>query len=60
MTEKEIGELYARLAFQYESSVDSLSARQIMDIDLATISREKFYDSLNEEKQRTSKNQGLP
>ena len=55
MTEKEIGELYARLAFQYESSIDSLLARRIIDIDLATTSREKFYDSLNEEKLRTSK-----
>ena len=24
MTEKEVGELYTRLAFQYESSIDSL------------------------------------
>lgn len=55
MTEKEIGELYARLAFQYESSIDSLLARRIIDIDLATTSREKLYDSLNEEKLRTSK-----
>ena len=55
MTEKEVGELYTRLAFQYESSIDSLLARQIIDADLATTSREKFYDSLNEEKLRTSK-----
>ena len=55
MTEKEIGKLYARLAFQYEFSIDSLLARWIIDIDLATTSREKFYDSLNEEKLRTSK-----
>ena len=55
MTEKEIGELYARLAFQYEFSIDSLLARWIIDIDLATTSREKFYDSLNEEKLRTRK-----
>jgi len=55
MTEKEVGELYTRLAFQYESSIDSLLERQIIDTDLATTSREKFYDSLNEEKLRTSK-----
>ncbi len=55
MTEKEAGELYTRLAFQYESSIDSLLARQIIDADLATTSRKKFYDSLNEEKLRTSK-----
>ncbi len=50
MTEKEVGELYARLAFQYKSSINSLLARQIIDMDLATTSREKFCDSLNEEK----------
>lgn len=50
MTEKEVGELYTRLAFQYESSIDSLLARQIIDADLAAISREKSYDLLNEEK----------
>lgn len=54
MTEEEISELYTRLAFQYESSIDSLLARQIIDSDIATTSREKFYDSLNEEKLRTS------
>ena len=58
MTEKEVGELYIRLAFQYESSIDSLLARQIIDTDLATTSRETFYDSLNEEKLRTSKKSG--
>ena len=55
MTDQEVGELYTRLAFQYESSIDSLLARQIIDTDLATTSREKFYDSLNKEKLRTSK-----
>ena len=55
MTEKEVGELYTRLAFQYESSIDSLLARQIIDIDIAATSREKFYNSLNEEKLRASK-----
>ena len=58
MTEKEVGELYTRLAFQYESSIDSLLARRIIDTDLATTSREKFYDSLNEEKLRASKKSG--
>ena len=55
MTEKEISELYTRLAFQYESSIDSLLERRIIDADIATTSRERFYDSLNEEKLRTSK-----
>ena len=58
MTEKEAGELYTRLAFQYESSIDLLLARQIIDTDLATTSSETFYDSLNEEKLRTSKKSG--
>lgn len=55
MTEEEVGELYTRMSFQYESSIDSLLARRIIDIDIATTSREKFYASLNEEKLRTSK-----
>lgn len=42
MTEKEIGELYARLANQYESSTDSLLARRIIDIDIATASDKSF------------------
>jgi hypothetical protein len=40
MTEKEVGELYTRLAAQYEASIDSLLARQIIDTYLATTSRE--------------------
>lgn len=54
MTVKGVGELYTRLAFQYESSIDSLLARRIIDVDTATTSREKFYASLNEEKLRAS------
>ena len=57
MTE-EISELYARLTFQYESSIDLLLARRIIETDLTITSREKFYDSLNEEKLRTSKKLG--
>ena len=55
MPEKEISELYTRLAYQYESSIDSLLERRIIDTDIAATSGEKFYDSLNEEKLRTSK-----
>ena len=54
MTEKEISELYTRLAFQYESAIDTLLAKRLIDADLATATKEKFYDSLNEEKLRTS------
>lgn len=54
MTEKEISELYIRLAFQYESAIDTLLAKRLIDTDLATTAKEKFYDSLNEEKLQTS------
>ena len=40
--------------FSTSPQIDSLLARQIIDIDIATTSRERFYDSLNEEKLRTS------
>ncbi len=54
MTEKEISELFIRLAFQYESAIDTLLAKRLIDTDLATEAKEKFYDSLNEEKLQTS------
>ena len=53
MTEKEISVLYVRLAFQYESAIDTLLTKRLIDTDLATAAKEKFYDSLNEEKLRT-------
>lgn len=55
MTEKEISELYARLSFQYESGIDILLAKRMIDADLAAVTKERFYNSLNEEKLRTSK-----
>lgn len=55
MTEEEISKLYIRLAFQYESAIDTLLAKGLIDTHLATAAKEKFYDSLNEEKLRTSK-----
>ena len=55
MTEEEIRKLYIRLAFQYESSIDTLLTKGLIDTDLATAEKEKFYDSRNEEKLRTSK-----
>ena len=54
MTEKEISELYIRLAFYYESAIEALLAKGIIDDDLATVTKEKFYDSLDEAKLRTS------
>lgn len=58
MTEEEIGELYIRLAFQYESSIEVLLAKGLIDTDLAAATKKKFYDSLNEERLRASKNIG--
>jgi len=49
MTEEEISELYTRLAFQYESAIDVLLAKGLIDASLATATKGKFYDSLNEE-----------
>lgn len=54
MIEKEINELYVRLAFQYESAVDTLLAKRLIDMELATAAKEKFYNSLSEEKLQTS------
>lgn len=54
ITEEEIGELHTRLAFQYESSIEVLLAKGLIDTDLAVAAKKKFYDSLNEEKLWTS------
>lgn len=54
MTEKEISELYTRLAFQYESAIDILLAKRLIDTELATATKEKFYNTLDEEKLRSS------
>lgn len=55
MTEKEIGELYTRLAFQYESAIDILLTKRLIDTELATATKEKFYNTLDEEKLQSSK-----
>jgi hypothetical protein len=55
MAEKEISELYIRLAFYYESVIETLLAKGLIDADLAAATKERFYDSLDEEKIRTSK-----
>lgn len=54
MTEEEISKLYTRIAFQYESALDQLVGKGLVDEDLADVSRKTFYNSLNEEKLRTS------
>ena len=58
MTEKEVGELYIRLAFQYESAIGRLLDKKIIDQDLVDRHRKSFYDSLDEEKLRTAQKIG--
>lgn len=50
MKEEEISELYIRLALQYKSAIDMFLAKGLIDKDLATTHKEKFYDTLDEEK----------
>ena len=54
MTPEEMNNLYICIAFQYESAINQLVDKGLVDKDLADQSRKNFYDSLNEEKLRTS------
>ena len=54
MTSEECSELYIRIAFQYESALDQLIGRGLIDKDFADKHKKAFYDSLDEEKLRTS------
>ena len=54
MTSEEISNLYIRITFQYESALNQLIDKGLVDKDLADKSRNAFYESLNEEKLRTS------
>ena len=54
MTPEEISNLYIRIAFQYESALNQLIDKGVVDKDLADKSRNAFYESLDEEKLRTS------
>ncbi len=54
MTSEEIGELYIRIAFQYESALDQLVGKGLIDKDFADKPKKAFYDSLDEEKLRIS------
>ena len=58
MTEKEVDELYIRFAFQYESTIGRLLDKKIIDQDLVDRHRKSFYDSLDEEKLRTTQKIG--
>ena len=54
MTSEEIGELYIRIAFQYESALDQLISKGLIDKNFADKHKKAFYDSLDEEKLRPS------
>jgi len=54
MTEEEIRKLYIRIAFQYESALDQLVGKGLVDKGFADKHKETFYSSLDEEKLRTS------
>lgn len=58
MTEEEISELHTRMAFQYEFAIDVVLVKGLIDTDLATATKENFYDSLNKGKLRMSKKLG--
>ena len=58
MTVEEVSNLYIRIAFQYESALNQLVDKGLVDKDLADKSRKTFYDSLDEEKLRTSQKIG--
>ena len=53
MTSEEMNDLYIRVAFHYESTVDRLLGKGLLNKDFAEYHRKTFYDSLNEEKLRT-------
>ena len=54
MMPEEISNLYIRIAFQYESALNRLVDKGLVDKDLADKSRQAFYNSLDEEKLRTA------
>ena len=58
MTLEEMSDLYIRIAFHYESTVDRLLGKGLIDRDFADYHRKTFYDSLDEEKLRTSQKIG--
>lgn len=58
MTSEEISNLYICIAFQYESALNQLVDKGLVDKDLVDKTRKSFYDSLDEEKLRTSQKIG--
>jgi len=56
MTVEETKDLYIRIAFQYESTIGQLLDKRIIDKGFADEHKKTFYNSLDEEKLRTSQN----
>lgn len=54
MTPEEMSDLYIRIAFHYESTIDRLVGKGLLDKDFVDNHRKTFYDSLDEEKLRAS------
>lgn len=54
MNENELRESYIRLAFQYESAIDALLTKGLIDMEAASAAKEKFYYTLNEERLRAT------
>ena len=52
MTEKELSELYTRLALQFDSVLGTLVSKNLVFPDFVPGIRKDFYDSLNEEKSK--------
>ena len=52
MTEKELSELYTRLALQFDSVLGTLVSKNLVFTDSVPGIRKDFYDSLNEEKRK--------
>ena len=50
MTPEEMNDLYIRIAFHYESTIDRLAGKGLLDKDFVDNHKKAFYDSLNEEK----------
>ena len=54
MNDNELRERYIRLAFQYVSAIDALLTKGLVDVEAASAAKERFYDTLNEEKLRAT------
>ena len=54
MTPEEMSDLYIRIAFHYESTINRLAGKGLLDKDFVDSHRKTFYDSLDEEKLRAS------